>query len=297
MKTELLEILCCPVCKDDLILEVKEGTEKEIMKGNLYCRKCDVLYPIENGIPNLLPQEKPNRPEGIMTEYSDKDIKEIYRGERGVGMNKSLFTDHHFMETPKGLRTLEVGFGQGELVRYLMENGNRVYGVDVGLASTEGAIQDGFIDKACLLYLDASTERLPFIDNFFDMVFILETIEHLASPIHALFEIKRVLKHTGQLVISFPPYEHADYVGGHHAHVYPGLLAREPFERFMMQLYFSQKKRMMIGEGTVLYQFENVKGVVSEASRVRNDTTEGQVNVFKVVAGNYTQSELYGHLR
>ena len=296
MKRELMDILCCPVCKGDLVLEVEEGNENEIVKGTLYCGKCNVLYPIENGIPNLLPQDKPKNSGGIMVEFTDKDIKQIYRGERGVGMNKSLFTDHHFMETPSGLRTLEVGFGQGELVRYLMEHGNRVYGVDVGLASTEGAIQDGFIDKACLLYMDASTERLPFIDNFFDMVFILETIEHLASPIHALYEIKRVLKHGGKLVISFPPYEHADYIGGHHAHVYPGLLAREPFERFMMQLYFTQKKRMMIGEGTVLYLFENVKDAVSEASRVRSDP-EGQVNIFKVVAGNYTQSELYGHLK
>lgn len=226
---------------------------------------------------------------------TDTDIFEIYCGERGIGMNKTLFTDHHFIETPKGLRTLEIGFGQGELVRYLLENNNRVYGVDVGLASTEGAIQDGFIDKACLLYLDASRERLPFIDNFFDMTFMLETIEHLSSPIHAVFEIKRVLKHGGKFIISFPPYEHADYKSGSHAHVYPGFLAREPFERFMMQLYFKQLKRMNIHGGTIAYLFENIKDAVSEGARVRNEA-ESQPNIFRVVANNYTQDELYGHL-
>jgi ubiquinone/menaquinone biosynthesis C-methylase UbiE len=227
---------------------------------------------------------------------TDEDIFNIYKGERGVGVNKSLFTEHNFMETPENMRTLEIGFGQGELIRYLLEHKNRVYGIDVGLASIEGAIQDGFIDKACLLYMDASTERLPFIDNFFDIVFMLETIEHLSSPIHAVFEIKRVLKDKGKLVISFPPYEVSGYEGGRHAHVYPGLLAKEPFERFMMQLYFKQIKRMMIGDGTVIYLFENVKNVISEAASKRKEK-EGQINIFKVVAGNYTEEELYGHLK
>lgn len=56
MKRVLMDILCCPVCKGDLILDVKEEKEDKIMKGSLYCKKCDVNYPIEDGIPNLLPQ-------------------------------------------------------------------------------------------------------------------------------------------------------------------------------------------------------------------------------------------------
>ncbi len=55
MKRDLMEILCCPMCKSDLVLDVAEGNEKEIVKGTLYCGKCNEFYPIEDGIPNLLP--------------------------------------------------------------------------------------------------------------------------------------------------------------------------------------------------------------------------------------------------
>jgi uncharacterized protein YbaR (Trm112 family) len=58
MKKELMDILACPMCKSDLELSIDEEDEKgEIVKGSLYCRKCDERYPIEDGIPNLLPPE------------------------------------------------------------------------------------------------------------------------------------------------------------------------------------------------------------------------------------------------
>ncbi len=52
MDEKLLEILACPVCKGDLEL-VMEGEEQK----ELVCKKCGEHYPIENGIPNLLPPD------------------------------------------------------------------------------------------------------------------------------------------------------------------------------------------------------------------------------------------------
>ncbi len=56
MKRDLYDILCCPVCKGDLELTVVAEDEKEILTGSLICHACNVTYPIEDGIPNLLPQ-------------------------------------------------------------------------------------------------------------------------------------------------------------------------------------------------------------------------------------------------
>jgi uncharacterized protein YbaR (Trm112 family) len=58
MKRSLMDILVCPVCKGPLELKVEEGGEGEVIKGSLRCGKCNVIYPIEHSIPNLLPQEK-----------------------------------------------------------------------------------------------------------------------------------------------------------------------------------------------------------------------------------------------
>ncbi len=55
MKRDLMEILACPVCKGDLELTVEQEDEKEVIKGSLYCKNCNETYPIEEGIPNLLP--------------------------------------------------------------------------------------------------------------------------------------------------------------------------------------------------------------------------------------------------
>lgn len=58
MRRKLLDILCCPVCKGDLILRVIEENEIEIMEGGLWCESCGVEYPISEGIPNLLPPDE-----------------------------------------------------------------------------------------------------------------------------------------------------------------------------------------------------------------------------------------------
>ena len=47
MDDKLLAILACPVCKGPL--------EWQKEKSRLVCARCEVGYPIEDGIPNLLP--------------------------------------------------------------------------------------------------------------------------------------------------------------------------------------------------------------------------------------------------
>ncbi len=57
MRKKLLEILACPICKGDLKLEVFEENEEEVISGKLICTKCGTEYPIEEGIPNMLPPD------------------------------------------------------------------------------------------------------------------------------------------------------------------------------------------------------------------------------------------------
>jgi len=45
---ELLEILACPKCKEDLELIPDKG---------LYCCSCKLLYPVKDGIPIMLIEE------------------------------------------------------------------------------------------------------------------------------------------------------------------------------------------------------------------------------------------------
>lgn len=47
IKKELLDLLCCPADKSDV---VEEG-------GKIVCKKCGRHYPIQNGIPIMLIEE------------------------------------------------------------------------------------------------------------------------------------------------------------------------------------------------------------------------------------------------
>ncbi|MFA9501483.1 methytransferase partner Trm112 [Natrinema sp. H-ect1] len=57
MKESLLEILCCPLDKHDLDLEDADYDSEEVVDGALVCTECGESYPIEDGIPNLLPPD------------------------------------------------------------------------------------------------------------------------------------------------------------------------------------------------------------------------------------------------
>ena len=57
MRHDLMEILVCPLCKGDLALTVDREAGGEIVEGKLECAACAQTYPIEDGIPNLLPPD------------------------------------------------------------------------------------------------------------------------------------------------------------------------------------------------------------------------------------------------
>ena len=57
MKRTLMDILVCPECKGDLDLNITVEKNDEILEGSLICKACDHLFPIEESIPNLLPQD------------------------------------------------------------------------------------------------------------------------------------------------------------------------------------------------------------------------------------------------
>jgi uncharacterized protein YbaR (Trm112 family) len=57
MKESLMDILCCPLDKQELELEVVRSDDEEVIDGRLVCTECGEEYPIEDGIPNLLPPD------------------------------------------------------------------------------------------------------------------------------------------------------------------------------------------------------------------------------------------------
>lgn len=58
MEKDLMDILRCPEDKGRLRLDVdEEADDGEVLAGTLTCQECEHAYPIEDGIPNLLPPD------------------------------------------------------------------------------------------------------------------------------------------------------------------------------------------------------------------------------------------------
>lgn len=57
MNESLMDILCCPLDKQDLELTTNEQEDDEVIAGRLTCTECGTDYPIDDGIPNLLPPD------------------------------------------------------------------------------------------------------------------------------------------------------------------------------------------------------------------------------------------------
>ena len=101
---------------------------------------------------------------------------------------------------PMPPRILEVGCGEGHVAGWLSERSlpDSIIALDLSPKMLAQAHSLYASDEfAC-----ASASGLPFGDRTFDLVFILEVLEHLPSPRRALEEARRVC--AGQLVASVP---------------------------------------------------------------------------------------------
>jgi len=98
-----------------------------------------------------------------------------------------------------GLRVLDLGCRTGALTQHYAE-GNDVVGVDVdrvalGQAAERLGIETHWADVE---------EGLPFDDASFDVVVAGELLEHLADPVSAVANVRRVLRPGGRFVGSVP---------------------------------------------------------------------------------------------
>ncbi|HVR41604.1 MAG TPA: class I SAM-dependent methyltransferase [Thermoanaerobaculia bacterium] len=102
-----------------------------------------------------------------------------------------------------GVRTLEVGCGQGATLNYLAEHGARMIGIDMSevslLGARAGARELGVSENVRLARADA--EHLPFAEGSFDRVISIGVLHHTPDIAGAIEEIRRALRPGGTAII------------------------------------------------------------------------------------------------
>lgn len=94
-------------------------------------------------------------------------------------------------------QVLDVGCGAGNMAHHLAHFG-RVIGVDPYPKPLKVARQRG------LEVRQASATDLPFADDSFDLIALLDTVEHIADEAAVFEECRRVLKVGGKLLVTVP---------------------------------------------------------------------------------------------
>jgi SAM-dependent methyltransferase len=119
-----------------------------------------------------------------------------------------------------GLRVLDLGCALGVRTAAAAKGGaSRAVGVDIDLEKVHRACELAKRSGVSGISFTAQNgARLAFDEGRFDVVLMLDVIEHVPDPAAVLGECARVLRTGGRVLLSFPPYRSP--WGGHlFAHV------------------------------------------------------------------------------
>lgn len=168
----------CPVCSVSDVEYERRLNEIDILK----CGKCGLVYA---GIDNdyVKAQTLQNYAEQAIGRYEDKQtfIDQIWFDRIAERLTKMVGSKS----------VLDVGCGNGVLLRGFMERGWSVCGVDLSLWAKVSAERYGY-----KLFL-GELEQADLGSDSFDVVTSTSTLEHIAEPYKHVKEIVRILKPGG----------------------------------------------------------------------------------------------------
>lgn len=116
----------------------------------------------------------------------------------------------HFVEPLKDVKTLlDVGCAEGGILEAFSSYGYQCTGLEFSSDRIEFAVQNS---PASIQFVAGNIESVR-LDQSFDVILMLDVIEHVADKQSALRNLKKLIHKNGHVIISFPPFRSA--FGGH----------------------------------------------------------------------------------
>lgn len=236
MKRWLQDILTCPVCGNNLSIEVFEGSDTEISEGILLCQ-CERWYPIIDDIPRMLwgahrgdYTEFISRHKQLITKYPSVDDAQQTTTSKQVrktyltiwdkfpdfGINdegKQAFYDkwmaqklglgstdelYSFFSSKKVI--LEIGVGSGQKLKMMAEHTDgKLVGIDL-TSSVEHAFKNTR-EMANVAVIQADLFALPFKKESFDFIISDGVLHHTPDTRQAFLSIAPFLAKAGEIAI------------------------------------------------------------------------------------------------
>lgn len=222
MRYDLIQLLRCPSgCEAGLKLENERVGGDGILSGALRCSECGGVYPIDDGIPRMLPMDLTKEHDAASDESQTQKLSEIKaRDEQVVDYDRmwylNLFglieipvTLLHMGLTPQHT-LLEAGCGTGRMTREFATRCTRMVAADFSFESLRvnaRKLRQAGIKNVDLIQADLCA--IPLRTEAFDRVVSCQVLEHIPTPAcreAAIQEMARVLKHGGNLTLSAYQY-------------------------------------------------------------------------------------------
>jgi len=141
--------------------------------------------------------------------FYNKQAVNAYHGKRDKAME--FYIAHRFNKTIeifppdlKGRKFLDIGCGRGSYTVFLLKRGSSGYALDFSGEYLRFAKQAMEEERVHCELIEGDACELPFLENSFDLILLLEIIEHIPDYQRVLAKVKRVLAGGGELIISVP---------------------------------------------------------------------------------------------
>lgn len=190
LNPELLEMLACPMCKSDVIFK----------DGKLSCAdgRCDLDFPVVDGVPVMLPSNLANDLELTKRKWDEEyenhpDLSEVdLMNIPGLDDLYNHVKKHMDAEPREGF-FLESGCGSSKLLCLLAKDGVKTVGLDLslnGLIFAKRLFKREGVDG---LFVCGDMLNMPFKDDAFNFLFSAGVVEHFKDTQKAVDEVYRCL--------------------------------------------------------------------------------------------------------
>lgn len=213
----------CPVCRTDLVVQ----------DASVFCPACDTLFARRDAIWRFLPVSRQTVFARFLREYRFIRRQEgwghadahYYRALPSVSRpdpNRAVWRlrarSHRAFEqrilhpleqqhSPRFLKLIDLGAGNGWLAHRLARRGHHVAAVDLQANAFDGLGAHVYYDQA-FTPVQAEFDRLPFADKQFDLAIFNGALHYAVDYAMTLAEALRVLRPEGRLVILDSPVYH-----------------------------------------------------------------------------------------
>lgn len=178
----------CPLCNHK---KIKKVFKKKWNSSSFYkCKKCHLIFknPLE-------PVTK------TVNRYNNDYFKyELENQFNFFNLIKKTIEDFGVLSMlPKQSAVLEIGSATGLFLKYMNENGHISTGLEICKESVDYGIKNYNVNL-----INKRLEECNFKENSFDFIHFSHLIEHLNDPFNFLITIKKILKHSGYIMLTTP---------------------------------------------------------------------------------------------